>query len=142
MKRIPTVMIVGILCLSMFSVFALGVRAQQSPVDWWSMFHHDLTHIGYSTSTVPSANQTLWSYTTSGAVYSSPAVVDGVVYVGSADGNVYAFAASASAGLLPQIETYAVIAVVVIVVVAIVAAVYLFVRRRKPGQPPDQGMHT
>jgi len=32
-----------------------------------------------------------WSYMTSGYVYSSPAVANGVVYVGSDDGNVYAF---------------------------------------------------
>lgn len=34
----------------------------------------------------------LWSYTTGGdGVYSSPAVANGVVYVGSGDGNLYAF---------------------------------------------------
>ena len=31
----------------------------------------------------------LWSYTTGSEVYSSPAVANGVVYVGSFDGNVY-----------------------------------------------------
>lgn len=31
-----------------------------------------------------------WSYATGGRVRSSPAVVDGVVYVGSQDHNVYA----------------------------------------------------
>jgi len=35
-------------------------------------------------------NQTLWNYTTDGLVESSPVVVDGVVFVGSNDGNVYA----------------------------------------------------
>ena len=29
----------------------------------WPMFHHDLTHTGYSTSTAPNTNQTLWNYT-------------------------------------------------------------------------------
>jgi outer membrane protein assembly factor BamB len=61
-------------------------------VDWWPMFHHDLTHTGYSTSTVQNTYQTLWSYTTGSGVYSSPAVVDGRVYVGS--DNVYALNAS------------------------------------------------
>jgi outer membrane protein assembly factor BamB len=38
------------------------------------------------------ANGTLlWSYTTGGAVESSPAVANGVVYVGSGDDNLYAF---------------------------------------------------
>ena len=32
-----------------------------------------------------------WAYTTGSYVYSSPAVANGVVYVGSADNNVYAF---------------------------------------------------
>ena len=37
----------------------------------------------------------LWSYRhTGGAVWSSPAVVDGVVYIGSKDGYVYALKAS------------------------------------------------
>jgi outer membrane protein assembly factor BamB len=36
----------------------------------------------------------LWSYTTGGAVGSSPAVANGVVYVGSGDDNLYAFGLS------------------------------------------------
>jgi len=34
----------------------------------------------------------LWSYTTGGRVGSSPAVANGVVYIGSLDKKVYAFA--------------------------------------------------
>jgi outer membrane protein assembly factor BamB len=52
-------------------------------IDWWPMFHHDLNHTGYSTSTPPKTNKTLWTYTTDGGVYSSPAVAGGYVYVGS-----------------------------------------------------------
>jgi outer membrane protein assembly factor BamB len=33
----------------------------------------------------------LWSYTTGGYVESSPAVSNGVVYIGSGGGKVYAF---------------------------------------------------
>ncbi len=33
----------------------------------------------------------LWSYGTGGQVYSSPAVANGMVYVGSQDGKAYAF---------------------------------------------------
>ena len=61
----------------------------QSSVDWWPMFRHDPSHTGYSTSTAPNTNNTMWSYTTGGPVTSSPAVVDGKVYVGSDDGKVY-----------------------------------------------------
>jgi hypothetical protein len=35
----------------------------------------------------------LWSYLTGDVVWSSPAVANGVVYVGSTDGNVYALSA-------------------------------------------------
>jgi outer membrane protein assembly factor BamB len=58
------------------------------------MFHHDLTHTGISTSTAPSTNHTIWGYTLGGSVFSSPAVVGGLVYVGSEDNNVYCLNAS------------------------------------------------
>jgi outer membrane protein assembly factor BamB len=57
--------------------------------DWWPMFHHDLRHSGYSASTAPNTNNTRWSYTTGNWVTSSPAVIDGRVYVGSWDNKVY-----------------------------------------------------
>ena len=71
--------------------------ADSSNVDWWPMFHHDLGHTGYSTSTGPATNQTLWTFTTGGAVTTSPAVVDGKVYFGSDDGSIYAVNASSGA---------------------------------------------
>jgi outer membrane protein assembly factor BamB len=55
----------------------------------WPMFHHDLAHTGYATSPAPNTNQVLWNYTTGGRVWSSPAVANGRVYVGSEDKNVY-----------------------------------------------------
>jgi outer membrane protein assembly factor BamB len=66
-------------------------RAQSTvdPVDWWTMFHHDLSHTGFSASTGPDTGNILWTYTTGGAVESSPAVADGKVYVGSWDHNIY-----------------------------------------------------
>jgi outer membrane protein assembly factor BamB len=47
-----------------------------------------LTH-GYTDSVVPLTNQTLWKFNTGGQV-GSPTVVDGVLYVGSYDHNLYA----------------------------------------------------
>jgi outer membrane protein assembly factor BamB len=61
------------------------------------MRHHDLMHIGHSTSTAPNTNQTLWNYTTGWWVGSSPAVVGGIVYVGSGDSYVYALNATTGA---------------------------------------------
>ena len=63
-------------------------------VDWWPMFHHDLNHTGYSTSTAPDTNNTIWNYTTGSSVPGSPAVADGKVYVGSYDKKVYCLDAS------------------------------------------------
>jgi outer membrane protein assembly factor BamB len=71
--------------------------AHAADTDWWPMFHHDLIHSGYSTSAAPKTNQTLWTYNTSGYVDSSPAVVNGTVYVGSNDDNVYALNATTGA---------------------------------------------
>jgi outer membrane protein assembly factor BamB len=67
---------------------------QADAQDWWPMFHHDLTHTGHSNSTAPATNRTSWIYTTGGLVESSPAVADGVVYVGSDNDNVYALNAT------------------------------------------------
>lgn len=55
----------------------------------WPMFRHNLNRTGYTDSPAPDNNQTMWTYQTGGPVYSSPAVVDGKVYVGSDDGYVY-----------------------------------------------------
>jgi outer membrane protein assembly factor BamB len=60
----------------------------------WSMFGHDPSHTGHSTSAAPRYNQTLWTFTTGDSVETSPAVVDGLVYVGSDDGFVYALNAT------------------------------------------------
>jgi outer membrane protein assembly factor BamB len=97
--------LVSVFPLSIFSGVAdssrssglLGSQFTEDPTDWWTMFHYDMTHTGYSTSTAPNTNQTLWTYATGNSVESSPAVADGVVYVGSFDGNVYALNATTGA---------------------------------------------
>ena len=97
--------LVSVFPLSIFSGAAdshgspglLGSQSTVDPTDWWPMFHHDLTHTGSSTSTAPTTNQTLWNYTTGSWVGSSPAVVGGIVYVGSGDQNVYALNAATGA---------------------------------------------
>jgi outer membrane protein assembly factor BamB/LysM repeat protein len=72
------------------SILVQATSNTASVNDWWPMFHHDLTHTGDSTSTAPNANQTLWSYATGGGVSSSPTIANGMVFVGSGDGKVYA----------------------------------------------------
>ena len=68
---------------------ALGLNVS-SFTDDWPMFRYDPAHTGYSTSSAPATSALLWEFSTSGnQVDSSPAVVNGRVYVGSSSGNVY-----------------------------------------------------
>lgn len=94
-----------IVCLALIALFSVSVFAlsfslggfvfasDQATADAWSMFRHDLTHSGSSSSKAPKTNQTLWKFNTGGPV-DSPVVADGVVYTGSYDRNIYAFNAS------------------------------------------------
>ena len=61
----------------------------------WSMFGYGPDHLRSSPETSLSSSNvgaltTKWTLTTNGSVHSSPAVVNGVVYVGSFDFKVYA----------------------------------------------------
>jgi len=67
-----------------------------STTDWWPMFHHDLSHSGYSTSTAPDTNNTLWNISTGGGVF-YPVVANGRVYAGSWNHNVYCLNADSGA---------------------------------------------
>ena len=55
------------------------------------MFRSNLQHSGvYEAAGVPKLSGLKWKFHTAGMVIGSPAVVDGTVYVGSTDGNLYA----------------------------------------------------
>ncbi len=57
----------------------------------WAMFHHDLGHSSATDSSGILPQGTLkWVFPTGGPIYSSPAVADGIVYVGSVDHKLYA----------------------------------------------------
>jgi len=58
-------------------------QSNSSSADWWPMFHHDLTHSGYSTSLGPIANHVSWVYQTDMQILSCPIVADGKVIFGS-----------------------------------------------------------
>ena len=66
----------------------------------WTQFRGGPTHTGFqpfegSINVANVANLTeAWTGTTGGAIWSSPAVVGGVAYVGSDDGHLYAFDAA------------------------------------------------
>src|SRR5690349_24644617 len=84
---------IGRLCV----VFALAVAAPLG-ASGAAMFRGDLQHTGvYDGRGVPDLHGVKWTFKTAGRVYSSPAVVDGVVFVGSGDGNLYAIDAGSGA---------------------------------------------
>jgi uncharacterized repeat protein (TIGR01451 family) len=57
----------------------------------WPMFHHDLHLTGRSPYLGAQTNNLKWTFTTGGAIYSSPAIdADGTIYIGSQDGSLYA----------------------------------------------------
>jgi outer membrane protein assembly factor BamB len=49
----------------------------------WPMFHRSLAHDGYVVSAAPNSNLTFWSVNLTSAIYSSPAVYKGVIFVSS-----------------------------------------------------------
>jgi outer membrane protein assembly factor BamB len=78
----------------------LSVQAAFAVQTDWPQFHYGLRHSGYNpfenalnVTSVVGLGQA-WTASTGGVVNSSPALVNGVVYVGSFDGNLYAFKAS------------------------------------------------
>ncbi|MGP8133891.1 MAG: PQQ-binding-like beta-propeller repeat protein [Halobacteriota archaeon] len=78
-------------------VFAGAVTVPAAAQNDTMQFRYNAQHTGdYSpvAGPVPSNGQLLWNYTITGYVGSSPAVVNGVVYVGSADNIVYALNAT------------------------------------------------
>lgn len=74
------------LIMLMVAAASSSIAAQDA-----AMFRGNLQHTGvYNAAGVPKFSAIKWKFHTGGRVIASPAVVDGVVYVGSTDGNVYA----------------------------------------------------
>jgi len=74
------------LCVpSIQAVNVTQVTGPRSTSDWWPMLCHDPAHTGFSTSTLPDNIRMQWDNTTIGFIESSPSIVDGKVYVTTAD---------------------------------------------------------
>ena len=70
------------------------VSVAQPRIDW-SMFRYDSQRSGETNSKGPNIDAALlWNYETQDTIFSSPAVVEGAVYVGSSDNYLYALEAT------------------------------------------------
>ena len=56
----------------------------------WPMFHGGAKLQGHTQSVLPDSLRPLWKFKTNGEIKSSPAIYEGLVFIGSADANVYA----------------------------------------------------
>src|ERR1700690_1461590 len=87
--------LVGVVCLLfLFSVVLIPFANAD-----WIMFRSNPSHSGVGTGNTALAHTLLWKYSSSSAIEQSPGVVDGVLYIGSFDDNVYALNATSGTKL-------------------------------------------
>jgi outer membrane protein assembly factor BamB len=92
--------LITLILLSLCSVPEIPNVSADSSTNDWPMFRHDLNHTGYTADNCSSNSfRPLWNFTAGAEVWSSPAVVDGYVFVGCRDGNVLCLMASTGLGL-------------------------------------------
>ena len=94
----------GLCSLMLLSMLALPVgtlpasaAGNSATPSGWAMFSKDATNSGQSATTGPTANVTEAWNVSMGTVSSAAAVVDGTVYIGSGDANIYALDAETGA---------------------------------------------
>ncbi len=72
-----------------FLVVLAAVVSAQAPADW-AQFRGNGRLTGVATSALPSALSLRWTYEAGDSIESSPAIADGTVFVGSANGDLLA----------------------------------------------------
>src|SRR6267378_1461805 len=96
MKLHPTSWILAAATALLVAAFAAGTSENQEAGESassganWLMFRGNPALTGVASGTLPDKLSLLWSFKTGGPVKSSAAIVDGHVFIGSGDGNVYA----------------------------------------------------
>lgn len=87
-------LLVGTIVFTTGSLVKESAASDGGSIDWWSMFRHDASHTGYSSSNVsslaPFQNYTL----TQDKIKSSPALTDDAIYTCSLDGYAYKYNAT------------------------------------------------
>lgn len=106
MRRIAAALAAAVMILP------AGARAADPPCDW-AMYGNDLAHSfaadeGCSTITPLNVGtmHVKWVYPTTSPVTAQPAVKDGVMYIGAADGTFYAFATDPAPGPVEPLWTF------------------------------------
>jgi outer membrane protein assembly factor BamB len=84
MKKQATVITMVMLFLTAVTT-AISVNAGD-----WPTFHYDVARTGYTASLAPNTPVSLWNSTLPNAIYSSPVVFNGKVYVGCDNDKIYA----------------------------------------------------
>ena len=93
-KKLLYIRIHGVLFIFLVSLFTqtIVVTSQNceyvplnepTDIDWWPMFGHDPNHTRSSSSSAPITNETSWNVLLGLSVKSSPAIVNGRVYIGA-----------------------------------------------------------
>jgi len=73
----------------------------------------------------------IWNYTTGSFIFSSPAVVNGVLYIGSLDNNVYALGASPNTASTPKITSTTIyVTIIIAAIVTSISIVFLIKKKR------------
>jgi outer membrane protein assembly factor BamB len=68
-----------------------GAYAQSNPATKYALFQASITHSGvYPQSKYSSFGNLKWKFKSNGRIYSSPAAINGVIYIGSEDHYLYA----------------------------------------------------
>jgi len=103
-RLIKTISAAFVLMLAICPAVGIAVvtalpNAQATTYYPWTMIGHDSAHTGYASGTpAPHYYVSAWNATLSGiAYYSDAAVANGVLYIGTLDGNVYAINATTGA---------------------------------------------
>jgi len=65
----------------------------------WATFKANVGRSGFTESSAPESGHVFWKFQTGGAIVSSPVVADGIIYVGSTDGHLYAVKAASGSKL-------------------------------------------
>lgn len=99
-----------VLCLSLLALTATTRTEPETPTPYvsapvsgtdypWNMFHHDSLRSGATLASAPATSALMWTYDTGATIYSSPAVVEGTVYISTYNG-------AANTGSLYAIDEY------------------------------------